>query len=106
MANAGRKLGLTSCSESWIDSNVLGIRSVNGEKKRIKKRVRRKSGIHLAILEIAPQFATDLHVMLSMGNGEDVVVTVNTLPDALRIAKVRPEPLSAVIKHDARYAWR
>src|ERR1017187_6034126 len=106
MANAGRELGLLSGGESWIDSSVLRIRSVDGEKKRIKKRVSRKPRIRLAIFEIAPQFATDLQVVLSMGNGDHVVVTVDILPGALWITHIRPEPLSAIIKDDARYAWQ
>src|ERR1039458_6145132 len=106
MANVSRELGLLSGSESWIDSDVFRIRSVDGEKKRIKKRVSRKPRIHLAIFEIAPQFATDLQVMLPMGNGEHVVVTVDIFPGALWITNIGPEPQSAIIKDDAGYTWQ
>ena len=82
MTDVGSELRRFPTYESRIHADVLAERGINREEQVIEERIAGTTGIEIAILEVAAQFASYFKAVSSMSNRERIIVVVDVFPGA------------------------
>ena len=96
--DAGFQMGRCVSCKSWIDSGKFEVGCISREEQRVEEVVRRSPHIKVAILYVPPHVHACLQVVLAMVDRDHIGVGVNVLVKCLRIAIVRSEPQSSIVK--------
>ena len=93
----------------WLADARVGARRhavgrIGCKENRIKKVVGGARHVEDAVLDVAPEVHSHLHVMVAMGDGHHVAIAVNVFLEELRVAVVGAETYRPVIKADRRDA--